>query len=139
LYRRRPAGNAGARMSKLIDFVRDVAEDNRIPVQNRIVLGGLLAYLLTPIDIIPDFIPILGWLDDAFVTILILDYIFNSADSELILQHYPWNKQGFNKMRNYVDRFSWLIPMRLKNILFRQASQLALQERPLEEIQEKSS
>ena len=126
-------------MSKLIDFVRDVAEDNRIPLQNRIVLGGLLVYLVTPIDIIPDFIPILGWLDDAFVTLLILDYIFNSADSELILRHYPWNKQSFNKMKTYVDRLSWLIPSRVKTILFRQASQLALEKKSLEEIQKKSS
>src|SRR5262245_56306661 len=105
-------------MTKMIDFVRDVAEDNRIPLQNRIVLGGLLAYLLTTIDIVPDFIPILGWLDDAFVTLLIMDYIFNSADSEIILQHYPWNKQGFNKMQTYVGRLSWLIPSRVKNVLF---------------------
>lgn len=123
----------------MIDFVRDVAEDHRIPLQNRIVLGGLLAYLLTPIDIIPDFIPILGWLDDAFVTLLILDYVFNSTDSEIILQHYPWSKAGFHKMRTYVDRLNWLIPPRVKSILFRHASKLALQKESLEEIQEKSS
>jgi uncharacterized membrane protein YkvA (DUF1232 family) len=121
-------------MNKLIDFVRDVAEDNRIPLQNRIVLGGLLMYLVTPIDIIPDFIPILGWLDDAFVTLLVLDYIFNSNDTDLILQHYPWNKASFNKMKNYVNRLSWLIPPRVKSILFRHASRLALEKNALEEL-----
>jgi uncharacterized membrane protein YkvA (DUF1232 family) len=121
-------------MAKLLDFVRDVAEDQRIPLQNRIVLGGLVTYLITPIDIIPDFIPILGWLDDAFVTLLILDYVFNSADTDIILQHYPWNKSGFNKMRNYVGRLSWLVPPRLKNILFRNASRLALEKNAIEEL-----
>jgi len=123
-------------MSKIIDFVRDVAEDNRIPLQNRIVLGGLLVYLVTPIDIIPDFIPILGWLDDAFVTLLILDYIFNSTDSDLILQHYPWNKTSFNKMKTHVSRLSWLIPQRVKNILFRHAFKLALENKGAEELPE---
>jgi len=121
-------------MSKLIDFVRDIAEDQRIPLQNRIVLGGLLTYLITPIDIIPDFIPILGWLDDAFVTLLILDYVFNSADTDIILQHYPWNKSGFNKMKDYVGRLSWLVPSRLKNILFRNASKLALEKNAVQEL-----
>lgn len=121
-------------MSKVIDFVRDIAEDQRIPVQNRIVLGGLVTYLITPIDIIPDFIPILGWLDDAFVTLLILDYVFNSADTDIILQHYPWNKSGFNKMKDYVGRLSWLVPPRLKNILFRNASKLALEKNSLQEL-----
>ena len=121
-------------MSKLIDFVRDIAEDQRIPLQNRIVLGGLLTYLITPIDIIPDFIPILGWLDDAFVTLLILDYVFNSADTDIILQHYPWNKSGFNKMKDYVGRLSWLVPPRLKTILFRNASRLAIEKNRIEEL-----
>ncbi|MCI0415792.1 DUF1232 domain-containing protein [bacterium] len=118
-------------MSKIINFVRDLAEDDRIPLQNRIVLGGLLVYLLTPFDIVPDFIPILGWLDDAFVTLLILDYVFNSTDSDLILEHYPWSKNSFQKMQVYVDRLSWLVPSRVKRILFRQAGKLALEKRPL--------
>jgi uncharacterized membrane protein YkvA (DUF1232 family) len=113
-------------MRKLVDFLRDLAEDTRIPFRNRVVLMGLLAYLLTPIDIIPDFIPILGWLDDAFVSILILDYIFNSTDSDLILEHYPWNKEGFHKMKTYAQRLSWLIPPRVKKILFTQAGRLGL-------------
>ena len=92
-------------MAKIIDFVRDLSEDDRIPLQNRVVLGGLLVYLLTPIDIIPDFIPILGWLDDAFVTLVILDYIFNSTDSDLILEHYPWRKPAFRKCRLMLKGF----------------------------------
>ncbi len=115
-------------MRKLMDFIRDLAQDDRIPLKNRIVLAGLLAYIMTPIDIVPDYVPILGWLDDAFVTLLILDYIFNSADTELILEHYPWNKQGFRKMKTYVERLSWLVPPRVKKVLFSQASKLALEK-----------
>jgi uncharacterized membrane protein YkvA (DUF1232 family) len=116
-------------MSKLIDFVRSLAEDDRIPLRNRIVLGGLVTYLLTPIDIVPDFVPILGWLDDAFITLIVLDYIFNSADTDLILEHYPWNKDRFRKMQMYVDRLSWLIPSTVKKVLFRQAERYALDKR----------
>ena len=115
-------------MLKLIDFIRDLAEDPRIPLRNRLVLGGLVAYLVTPIDIVPDFVPILGWLDDAFVTLIILDYIFNSADTELILEHYPWNKQNFRKVKGYVERLSWLVPPRVKRMLFSEASRLALEK-----------
>lgn len=113
-------------MRKLIEFIKDVAEDERIPLQNRFVLGGLLVYLLTPIDIVPDFIPILGWLDDAFITLLVLDYVFNSADTDLILQHYPWNKQNFEKVKSYVERMTWIVPAKVKRFLFSQASRLAL-------------
>lgn len=115
-------------MRKLMDFLGDLARDERIPLQNRMVLAGLLLYLLTPIDFLPDFIPVLGWLDDVFVTLLVLDHIFNSADTDIILEHYPWNKQGFRKMKGYVERLSWLVPPRVKSFVFRQASRLALEE-----------
>jgi len=116
-------------MGKLIQFVKDVSADERIPLRNRVMLGGLLLYLMTPIDLIPDFIPILGWLDDAFVTILVLDYLFNSADTELILEHYPWNKEHFSRMKIYVARLSWMVPDRLKSLLFRQVKRLALEKK----------
>jgi len=123
-------------MRKLFDFIRDIKDDERIPVQNRLMLGGLLIYLLTPVDIIPDWIPILGWIDDAFVTVIVLDYIFNSADSELILEHYPWNKRGFRSMKNYVARMSWMVPPTVKRILFRQAERYALKSAAKKETNE---
>jgi uncharacterized membrane protein YkvA (DUF1232 family) len=127
-------------MLKMIQFVRDLAEDQRIPLRNRLVLGGLVAYLMTPVDIIPDFIPILGWLDDAFVTLVVLDYVFNSADTEMILEHYPWDKQNFRKVKSYVERLSWLVPPRVKRLLFSEASRRALQKSSAsqESIPEKS-
>jgi uncharacterized membrane protein YkvA (DUF1232 family) len=115
-------------MRKLIEFLTDLAEDERISLQNRVVLGGLILYLLTPVDIVPDFIPILGWLDDVFVTLLIMDYVFNSADTDLILEHYPWNKKNFQKVKSYAQRLSFLVPNSVKNFLFRQASRLAIEE-----------
>src|SRR3990172_11010763 len=101
-------------MRKWIEFVRDVAEDERIPMQNRVVLGGLLLYLLTPIDLIPDFIHILGWLDDVLVTLLVLDYVFNSGDTKYILEHYPGSSESFERVKSYVERLAWLVPGRIK-------------------------
>src|SRR5262245_8946469 len=121
-------------MKKFMEFLADLAEDERIPLQNRIVLGGLILYLLTPVDIIPDFIPLVGWLDDAFVTLIVLDYIFNSADTELILEHYPWNKKNFNKVRAYAQRLAFLVPATVKNFLFRHAEQLSVKAKKKQEL-----
>jgi uncharacterized membrane protein YkvA (DUF1232 family) len=121
-------------MRKLIEFLRAVAEDERIPLQNRVVLGGLLLYLMTPVDIIPDIVPILGWLDDVFVALIVLDYVFNSTDTGIILEHYPWNKKNFQKMKTRVETLSWLVPSGVKNLLFQQARQIAVKQSRKEEI-----
>ena len=113
-------------MRKLTVFLRALAEDERIPMRNRVVLGGLLVYLLTPVDIIPDFVPILGWLDDAFLLVVVMDYVFNSADTEIILEHYPWSKSHFTRMKTYAERLSWLVPSVVKKVLFKEANRLSL-------------
>jgi len=53
---------------------RDLFRDRTTPLGVRIAIGGLVLWLLNPIDLIPEFIPILGPLDDVVVAVLVLRY-----------------------------------------------------------------
>jgi len=59
----------------LLRLVRDLIVDRSVPLRVRIVLVGLLAWLVSPIDLIPEFIPILGPLDDLIVSVIVLRYV----------------------------------------------------------------
>ena len=48
-------------------FEMITTSDYKISNQTKLVIAGTLAYVVLPIDVIPDFIPVVGWLDDAFV------------------------------------------------------------------------
>ena len=48
-------------------FEMITASDYKISNQTKLIIAGTLAYVVLPIDVIPDFIPVVGWLDDAFV------------------------------------------------------------------------
>ncbi|HEX8508801.1 MAG TPA: YkvA family protein, partial [Propionibacteriaceae bacterium] len=56
----------------LLRLLRRLAADNDLPAGVRIRLGLLLAYLAAPIDLIPDFIPVLGYADDAIMVTMTL-------------------------------------------------------------------
>jgi len=66
---------------KLNSFLAALAADPRIPARDKAVLAGLCAYLASPLDLIPDFIPVIGYLDDLVVAALVLDYVFHMAPS----------------------------------------------------------
>ena len=109
-------------MKKLLAFLKAIKDDPRISTRNRIVLAALLAWLVSPVDLIPDWIPLAGQLDDLVVALLVLDYLFASADSEVILEHWPWDRRHFLTARRTVRAFSWIVPRRLKERVFRSAA-----------------
>ena len=63
--------------------------DERIPRRRKLPLALLAAYLVSPIDLVPDFIPVAGQLDDAILVALVLRSVVRSAGPELIREHWP--------------------------------------------------
>jgi len=59
----------------LLRLIRDLIGDSSVPARVRLALVGLLAWLISPIDLVPDFIPVLGPIDDLVVAILVLRYV----------------------------------------------------------------
>lgn len=64
-------------------------KDKRIPVKTRVLMGTVLAYLASPIDIIPDSIPLIGKLDDLGIGFILLDKVIDEIPQEIILEN--WN------------------------------------------------
>ena len=64
-----------------------LARDPRVPVGQKAVLAGIAAYLAFPIDIIPDFIPVVGELDDLAVLLLGLDWFLRNAPEDVVEEH----------------------------------------------------
>lgn len=58
----------------VLRLVRNLLVDSATPTSVRVALGLLLVWLLSPIDLIPEFIPVLGPVDDAIVTVLVLGF-----------------------------------------------------------------
>ena len=66
-----------------------LVRDARVPVRAKIVLGATAVYLASPIDLIPDFIPVLGSLDDAVIAAFALRYVVRTTPAGLVAEHWP--------------------------------------------------
>lgn len=80
-------GRAIARMRLEAEVCRAVMSDGRTPRRSRWLLGAALAYLVSPVDIIPDFIPVVGHLDDVIVVPLLAWLAFRSIPEEVVEFH----------------------------------------------------
>ncbi len=78
----------------LLRLVRRLAADPALPRGARVRLVLLLVYLASPIDLVPDFIPVLGYADDALVVALVLRSVVRRAGPAPLARHWPGTPEG---------------------------------------------
>jgi uncharacterized membrane protein YkvA (DUF1232 family) len=82
----------------VLRLVRRLATDQALPREVRVRLGLLLAYLAVPIDLIPDFVPVLGYADDAIIVTAVLRGVVRRAGIDAVRAHWPGTNDGFTAL-----------------------------------------
>jgi uncharacterized membrane protein YkvA (DUF1232 family) len=80
-------------------LVRRLLGDPRVPRSRKLLLAGLVAYLALPFDLVPDFIPVAGQLDDAIVVALVLRSVLRASGPELLEEHWPGPERSLSIVR----------------------------------------
>ena len=73
-----------------------------MPRSSKLWLGALILYLAMPIDLVPDFIPIAGQLDDAIIVALVLRQVLRKAGADPIRQHWPGPQSSLDTLLKFV-------------------------------------
>jgi uncharacterized membrane protein YkvA (DUF1232 family) len=78
----------------LLRLVRRLAADPQLPRRVRVRLWLLLGYLASPIDLVPDVLPVIGYADDAILVAAVLRSVVRSAGPERLARHWPGSDDG---------------------------------------------
>jgi uncharacterized membrane protein YkvA (DUF1232 family) len=70
-------------------LVARLMRDPRIPRRHKLLLVALAGYLALPFDLVPDFIPVAGQLDDAIIAALVLRSVLHRGGEALLREHWP--------------------------------------------------
>jgi uncharacterized membrane protein YkvA (DUF1232 family) len=89
--------------SRLAGFIPDcivlfrrLLGDDRVPRRRKLLLFALIGYLAMPIDLVPDFIPVAGQLDDAIMVALVLRSVLRAGGPDLLRDHWPGPPSSLN-------------------------------------------
>lgn len=72
-----------------IVLVGRLIRDERVPRRRKLLLAALVGYLALPFDLVPDFIPVVGQLDDVLIVALVLRQFLRSGGEQLVREHWP--------------------------------------------------
>jgi uncharacterized membrane protein YkvA (DUF1232 family) len=87
----------------LIRLFGGLLRDRRVPLHAKVVLALASVWLASPIDLIPEFIPIVGSLDDAIVAALALRFVLGATDRAVLREHWRGDPAAFERLLRLVS------------------------------------
>src|SRR4030095_652471 len=76
--------------------------DERVSQADKAILAGIIMYVIVPLDVIPDFIPFIGQVDDSYLLAISILRLLNRADRSVVLDHW----QGEPDIKSLVDNIA---------------------------------
>ncbi len=109
-------------ISELPNFLRllyGLITDNRVNSVDKLVVAGAIAYILLPIDVIPDFIPFLGEIDDVFLLILALQRLIANAGRTVVQAYWAGDPADLTAMNleKVLAAAAFFLPRRMRRRL----------------------
>jgi uncharacterized membrane protein YkvA (DUF1232 family) len=98
------AADAARLMPDLVRLVRGLARDRELPRSVRARIWFLLLWMASPIDAIPDVIPVIGLADDVILTYLVLRSVIRVAGDDVLERHWPGTPEGLAVIERLLAR-----------------------------------
>jgi len=92
--------------------------DRDVPTAAKVVLAAMAVYLVSPIDLVPDFIPWVGYLDDVILAAVVVDGVLNFIDRPLLLRYWPGTPASLERVAAVARRLARWVPNRIKARIF---------------------
>jgi uncharacterized membrane protein YkvA (DUF1232 family) len=103
---------------RLLQLIVRLARDPRVSGRTKSVLAAVIVYLASPVDLVPDFIPLLGYLDDVLLVAIVLDGLLNHVDRAVVLEHWPGDARSLDRVCRIAGRVAGWVPRRWKSRVF---------------------
>jgi len=103
---------------QLPNYVR-LLRDRRVATVDKLLVGAAIAYIIAPVDLIPDWIPFLGEVDDVFLLVTALQRLIANAGRSVVMQYWIGNpaELGAMNLRNVLTAAAFFLPRRLRRRL----------------------
>lgn len=101
----------------LVMLLIKLLRDPRVSQADKAILAGIIMYVIVPLDVIPDFIPFIGQVDDAYLLSISILRLLNRADREVVMDHWQGEQDIKTLVGNIAVVAEYFLPKRLKNVL----------------------
>ncbi|REK15635.1 MAG: DUF1232 domain-containing protein [Actinobacteria bacterium] len=103
----------------LVKLVGRLMTDPRVPRRSKIALGAAAAYVASPVDLIPEVIPVIGWADDVVILLMAIDSLINRSGPEIVEEHWDGPIDLLSLIEDILALTRTLVPKRIRSLFDR--------------------
>jgi uncharacterized membrane protein YkvA (DUF1232 family) len=106
-------------LPRFVKLLWGLITDRRVAGVDKMLVAGAIAYILTPVDVIPDFIPFLGEVDDLYLLILALRRLIRNAGDAVLQAHWSGDPEQLRdlSLRRVLFAAAFFLPARIRKRL----------------------
>lgn len=108
-------------LPNLVKLLGRLIKDPRVPRRSKLVLVAALGYVMSPIDLLPEMIPIAGMIDDIFLVVFALNHLIERAGEEVVIEHWDGPQDLLEVVRSVLSTVNDLVPVKIRKLLGRLA------------------
>ena len=105
-------------LPRLAGMIVGLLGDKAVPTAAKIALAAVAVYLASPVDLLPDFIPFIGYLDDVLLAAIVIDGLLNYLDRSFLLKYWPGTPESLDRAAAVARRLARWVPARIKARIF---------------------
>ena len=104
-------------LPNFVKLLTRLMRDSRVSMRRKAFIGAVLIYVISPIDLIPDFVIGIGRLDDLVLVSLAVDHLMSGTDEEVVREHWDGTEDGLDLVRSVFGWAASIIPDSARNVL----------------------
>lgn len=104
-------------LPNLVKLLTRLLRDPRVPMRRKAIAGIAVGYVVSPIDVIPDFIPVAGQVDDVLIIAYAIRHLIEGADFDVVTEHWDGEPESLELIDAVIAWGSDLVPARVRRLL----------------------
>ena len=111
------AKEAALALPNLVKLLYRLMRDSRVPARRKVTAGMAVAYVASPIDVVPDFIPFVGQVDDILLVTFAVHRLIQSVDAEVVEELWDGSGDAYEVVAAILEWGADLVPKPIRRLL----------------------
>lgn len=104
-------------LPNVVKLLTRLMRDRRVSMRRKAFIGAVIIYVVSPVDLIPDFVIGIGRLDDLVLVSLAIDHLMSGTDEVVVREHWDGTEDGLDLVRSAFGWVASIIPEGIRSLL----------------------